>query len=202
MTKPVSANRSRSRGRSRPRRHANLAPPSPNSVSRRCRETSSRSPRSVPRAPSESRRQANARTSFRRIPSWRRSARQERSSTSPAASVSRKRPPRFPPAEPTNLPEAGQEPPPVEHTISLTKRTCPEGTDREIGHGALLAACPVTSDVEFTRTFGGGATSTTSTNSAAVASWTGIPYGEFEIQETNFADYTQQTAFRHVDRKR
>src|SRR5690606_32813147 len=40
-----------------------------------------------------------------------------------------------PPAEPTNLPEAGQEPPPVEHTISLTKLTCPEGTDPEIGHG-------------------------------------------------------------------
>lgn len=104
-----------------------------------------------------------------------------------------------PPAEPTNLPEAGQEPPPVEHTISLTKLTCPEGTDPEIGHGALLAACPVTPDVEFTLTFGGGATSTTSTNAAGVASWTGIPYGEFEIQETNFADYTQQTAFCHFE---
>ena len=85
------------------------------------------------------------------------------------------------------------------HDVTITKRTCPAGTDPTQALDAYQNLCPTMAGIEFTLEFGGGATSTTVTDANGEISWFSVVDGPFELRETNHAAYTQQVAFCHYD---
>jgi hypothetical protein len=87
----------------------------------------------------------------------------------------------------------------LEHDLTLTKRTCPAGTDPTLTLDAYQNLCPTTADVEFQIKYGGGATGTTTTNANGEIIWMGVADGPFEIHETNHAAYALHVAFCHYD---
>src|SRR5665811_360987 len=71
------------------------------------------------------------------------------------------------------------------------KRICPADVNPGLSPAILANLCPVAPDIEFTLTFGAGATSTSTTDVNGVVSWNGIPAGNFDVQETDYDLYGQ-----------
>ena len=67
--------------------------------------------------------------------------------------------------------------------LTITKLSCPEGTDPSLGLLDLDAACVPFAGVEFTATFGESSSSETTGRDGTV-SWTAVPDGPWSIQET------------------
>jgi hypothetical protein len=78
--------------------------------------------------------------------------------------------------------------------LTVTKFTCPEGTDRAAGLPDLGTTCDVMSGVEFTATWD-GSSSTLATDGTGNARWDGVPAGGWSVQETVPEGYGDPVAF-------